>query len=175
MEIPVSVVILQSMRQPIRAIAAILFLFYLFVLLKVTLFRTAVTLFDIYFGDQNGYVTSLGTAYERANFVPFYSVYYYLVSRQEPLNVGLVNVFGNILLFVPFGFLLPLTLRWFRTLKSALLLIGLTSLGFEVTQMLMAIGVFDIDDVLFNTIGGATGYAFFRLLTLRESPATPSY
>lgn len=163
------------MRRPIRTIATLLFVFYLFVLLKVTLFRTAVTLFDIYFGDKNGYVTSLETAYERANFIPFYSIYYYLISRQEPLEVGLVNVFGNILLFIPFGFLLPLTLRRFRTLTSALALMALTSLVFEVTQMLMAIGVFDIDDVLFNAVGGMIGYGFFRLLTLRESPATPSF
>jgi glycopeptide antibiotics resistance protein len=161
------------MRRVLRNLTILLFAFYLFVLLKVTLFRTAVTLFDIYFGDDNGYVTSLETAYQRANFIPFYSVYYYLISRQEPLEVGLINVFGNVLLFIPFGFLLPLTVRRFRTFKNALLLMGLTSFLFEILQMLMAIGVFDIDDVLFNVVGGALGYGFFRLLALREKPVLP--
>lgn len=163
------------MRRPIRIIATLLFLFYLFVLLNVTLFRTSVTLFDVTYGDRNGYVTSLHTAWQRANFVPFYSVYYYLISRQEPLDVGLVNVFGNILLFLPFGFLLPLAVRRFRTFRAALLVMGLTTLCFEVVQMLLAIGVFDIDDVLFNVVGGALGYGFYRLLTLRESPAPSSF
>jgi glycopeptide antibiotics resistance protein len=162
------------MQRAIRNIAALLFLLYLIVLLKITLFRTAVTLFDVYFGDQNGYVTSRATAFERANFVPFYSVYYYLISRQEPLTVGLINVFGNIGLFIPFGFLLPLTLRRFRTLGSALLVMGFTSLVFEVMQMLMVIGVFDIDDVLFNIAGGAIGYGLFRLLCTKAVPGTLS-
>lgn len=166
---------LQPMIRAMRKIAPLLFLLYLFVLVKVTLFRTAVTLFDVYFGDQNGYVTSWSTAFERANFVPFYSVYYYLISRQEPLAVGLINVFGNILLFIPFGLLLPLALRRFRTLRSALLVMGLTSLFFEVTQMLLVIGVFDIDDVLFNVAGGLLGYGAFRLLPLKESPVSASF
>lgn len=137
----------------------------------MTLFRTSITLFDVTFDENNGYVTSLETAFERANFIPFYSVYYYLISVQEPLEVGLVNVFGNILLFIPFGFLLPLAFRRFSSSRSALLVMALTSLLFEVIQMLMAIGHFDIDDVLLNTVGGLVGFGFFRLSTLRESPA----
>lgn len=162
------------MKRALRTIATLLFLFYLFVLLKVTLFRTSVTLFDVTFDENNGYVTSLETAFERANFIPFYSVYYYLISVQEPLEVGLVNVFGNILLFIPFGFLLPLAFRRFSRLRSALLVMALTSLLFEVIQMLMAIGHFDIDDVLLNAIGGVIGYGFFRLSALREGPTAPA-
>lgn len=163
------------MKRVLQNIVAVLFAVYLFVLLKVTLFRTSVTLFDVTFSENNGYVTSLETAIERANFMPLYSIYYYLVSKQEPLEVGLVNVFGNILLFIPYGFLLPLTLRRFRSLKRTLLVISLTSLLFEVTQMLVAIGNFDIDDVLLNTLGGALGYGLFKLLRLKERPATTSY
>lgn len=162
------------MKRALRTIATLLFLFYLFVLLKVTLFRTSVTLFDVTFDENNGYVSSLETAFERANFIPFYSVYYYLISVQEPLEVGLVNVFGNILLFIPFGFLLPLAFRSFSRLRSALLVMALTSLLFEVIQMLMAIGHFDIDDVLLNAIGGVIGYGFFRLSALREGPTAPA-
>lgn len=162
------------MKRALHTITALLFLFYLFVLLKVTLFRTSVTLFDVTFSENNGYVTSLETAIERANFIPFHSIYYYLISRQEPLEVGLVNVFGNVLLFLPFGLLLPLTFSRFRKLKNALLVIGGTSGLFEVIQMLTAIGNFDIDDVLLNVVGGALGYGLFKLLTLKESPATPS-
>lgn len=146
-----------------KKISALLFAVYLFLLLKVTLFRTSITLFNVTYSEHNGYVTSLQTAYDRANFIPFYSVYYYLISRQEPLDVGLVNIFGNILLFIPFGLLLPLAWSRMRSLKSVVLVIAATSLFFEVMQMVLAIGNFDIDDVLLNILGGMLGYALFTL------------
>lgn len=162
------------MKRALPTIATLLFLFYLFVLLKVTLFRTSVTLFDVTFSENNGYVTSLETAIERANFVPFRSIHYYLISRQEPLEVGLVNVLGNVLLFIPFGGLLPLVVQRFRSFGSTLLLIGATSLLFEVIQMLTAMGNFDIDDVLLNVVGGALGYGLYRLLAPKSRPAASS-
>lgn len=151
------------MKPAYRTIAALLFVLYGFVLLKVTLFRTSVTLFDVEFGENNGYITSLATAWQRANFIPFHSVWYYLISQQEPIEVGLVNVFGNILLFIPFGVLLPLVWRKARRFGNTVGIIAGTSLLFEVLQMLLAIGNFDIDDVLLNTVGGMLGYALFAL------------
>lgn len=76
------------------------------------------------------------------------------------------NTFGNIGLFVPFGFFLYLILRARRSRFPRLevvLFTGLTSLGIEVIQWTFAVGYTDVDDLLFNTIGGALGAAIASL------------
>jgi glycopeptide antibiotics resistance protein len=160
------------MRPLYRTISMLAFGAYLFVLIKLTLFRTSVTLFDIEFSQQNGYITSLETAYSRANFIPFYSIYYYLISVQEPILVGVLNVVGNILLYVPFGFLLPLVWRWAKTFRFCMWVLLGTSMFFEVLQLALVLGHFDVDDTLLNGIGGALGYLFyltgFRLMRFKE-------
>jgi glycopeptide antibiotics resistance protein len=131
--------------------------------LKLTLFRTSITLFDVTFSEQNNYITSVQTAFSRANFIPFHSIHYYLISRQEPLEVGLINIFGNIIMFIPFGFFLPLIWSEFRNIQGSTAIILCTSISFELIQLLMAVGNFDMDDILLNTLGGMIGYTLFKI------------
>lgn len=78
----------------------------------------------------------------------------------------LINLLGNVIVFVPFGFLLPL-LR--RSLRSVLLLLFVSALGIlflETVQMLLRVGSFDIDDVLLNLAGVLTGYIVLWIVFL---------
>ena len=79
------------------------------------------------------------------------------------------NIGGNILLFVPFGLLLPLLrpVTWSRTLLAGLQV----SVCIESAQLLLDIfagGLFVVssDDVLLNVVGACAGYGTF--LTLRR-------
>ena len=161
------------MKGAVKLITILLFGAYLLLLIKLTLFRTSVFLFDINFSAENRYITSFETAYDRANFVPFYSIYYYLISKQEPIEVGLVNVFGNVILFIPFGLFLPLIWSRLRKFRKVTLVLFLASLSLEVVQLLFAIGNFDIDDTLLNVAGGWIGYllfaACFRMVYLKRA------
>lgn len=73
----------------------------------------------------------------------------------------------NMIVFVPLGILIPLMLKrpsWWRVLAAA---VG-TSLAIELTQLAMqdlAGGghVADINDLIFNTLGGIIGYGLFLL------------
>lgn len=67
----------------------------------------------------------------------------------------------NILLFVPFGFLLPTMAKFFRKLIVTGLLGFLTSVAIETIQFFTGLGIFDIDDLLNNTIGALAGYILF--------------
>ena len=70
------------------------------------------------------------------------------------------NIFGNIILFIPFGFLLHYLLP--AKPRKTILLYGLfTSIGIELTQLFLQIGVCDIDDVILNVMGTATGIFLF--------------
>ena len=71
-------------------------------------------------------------------------------------------VVGNIAWFVPLGFLLgrlrPAYGVWRMALYSALV-----SVGIEILQWVLLSGISDIDDVIFNVIGGIVGWGLSRL------------
>ena len=76
-----------------------------------------------------------------------------------------LNVFLNIGLFVPFGCLLPIVLRWARSWHGMLICGFLTSLGIESVQLLLNRGIFDVDDLFTNTLGAMLGWSFTMLLS----------
>lgn len=70
------------------------------------------------------------------------------------------NLFGNILIFMPYGYFLTMAGKrksFFRTLFYSM---GL-SLGVEVMQLLTKVGSFDVDDILLNTVGGVLGFLIY--------------
>lgn len=69
-------------------------------------------------------------------------------------GLGLLNLLGNVVMFVPVGFLLPLAGRLrFRTAVASC---AVLSAMIELVQLLMGRSL-DVDDVLLNTLGGAVG------------------
>ena len=70
------------------------------------------------------------------------------------------NLFGNVFIFVPFGFFLPMGSRQRSFFGTAFYSFGL-SLCVEVFQFITKVGSFDVDDLLLNTIGGICGYILF--------------
>lgn len=90
------------------------------------------------------------------------------------------NLIGNIAGFIPLGLLIPMLFRGLRRSWKTVPIVFLISLGFETAQLLTGLGVFDIDDLVLNTLGGAIGYLLFRILfsglrnlsNRRPSPAT---
>lgn len=69
-----------------------------------------------------------------------------------------LNVLLNIAMFCPFGLLVPIMNRkyrkWYLTIPAGF---GY-SLFIELMQLIFARGVFDVDDLFCNTLGGAIGY-----------------
>ncbi|VTR76087.1 VanZ family protein [Cellulomonas hominis] len=75
----------------------------------------------------------------------------------------------NIVVFVPLGMLVPLLMvrpSWWRTVAAA----ACVSLGIEVTQLVTAhlLGgghLADVNDLVFNVVGGAAGYLLLAAVT----------
>ena len=67
-------------------------------------------------------------------------------------------------MFIPYGFFTSYYLNLKKPL-SAFLLVLLVSLSIETTQLLIG-RVFDIDDIILNTIGGMIGYLIYKLINL---------
>ena len=90
------------------------------------------------------------------NLIPFAVI----AKTADELNRGnlsalLINVIGNIAVFVPIGFF-P-TLLWELKLRQVLLVGFLTSLFIEVTQLFLP-RYTDADDLILNTFGAFIGY-----------------
>ena len=75
----------------------------------------------------------------------------------------LVNLAGNVAVFIPFGVLFPLLLRKFRSLFHLTLWAVPGILLLETFQMLLRVGSFDVDDLLLNLVGVWIGYLLLRM------------
>ena len=76
----------------------------------------------------------------------------------------LEGIILNILLFIPFGYLLPLVWKkadqWWKVMLAGLL----TSLFIEAMQMVLHRGFADVDDLINNTIGTLIGWICYTVL-----------
>ena len=124
------------------------------------------------FGRSRGWVSGLsyGQMLRRnINLTPFLTIrnYWYVIIHRT--NVALIphcfiNLFGNVLLFVPAGWLLPRIwrkqrnfFRFFGTCTLSILLV-------ELVQLFSLLGSFDIDDLILNSLGFLMGYGIFLLV-----------
>ena len=99
----------------------------------------------------------------RYNLELFKEIRRFIDYREELGFVAVFsNLFGNILIFVPYGFFIAMASKNRGFFKTVFYSFGL-SLGVEVFQLITQVGSFDVDDLLLNTIGGAAGYIFFLI------------
>lgn len=128
------------------------------------------------------YLTLLGrTTYPISGFK--YSFPPPFINAIIKANFGKVAIRSmmNLLLFVPFGYIVPCLADMFakqkpylnENMKPKIGLIKTTLLGFllslsiEVIQMLSQHGVFEIDDLLKNTMGAAIGWYVYYLINFK--------
>ena len=78
-------------------------------------------------------------------------------------SVFLTQLIGNVIMFVPFGILVPICFRGTRGIFKILLLSFLFSLFIETTQLYTHTGLFELVDLLNNTLGGFIGYFVFKI------------
>ena len=110
-----------------------------------------------------------GTRDGSPNFIPFKTIWPYLTGFKGWLIAG-INLIGNIILLVPFGFLLPFVIRNINWKHSIIWAIGSGTI-IEVMQVVMHVGIFDIDDIILNAFGSMIGFWFFLLFSiLMQSP-----
>ncbi len=83
------------------------------------------------------------------------------LTANEPMLKPLVGIAQNIVLFLPFGFLLAASYR--RMNAWLILLLGLLlSLFIECCQLFLQLGWFETDDLLNNTLGTLLGFWLYR-------------
>lgn len=96
------------------------------------------------------------------NLTPFREIERFWEYREQLGIMSYINLFGNVLIFMPFGFIEPLANKkrsFWATLVDGCLLSFLV----EIFQFITKVGRFDVDDLLLNTTGVAIGYICFLI------------
>ena len=106
--------------------------------------------------------TSFDQRIYRYNLTPFQEIKRFWTYRHRVgFWVSFLNLAGNVIGFLPFGFFLPILSR---RLRNGVLVtmsgFGL-SLLVESIQLIFKVGCFDVDDLILNTLGVLFGYLFF--------------
>ncbi|WP_341348358.1 VanZ family protein [Paenibacillus sp. FSL H3-0469] len=70
----------------------------------------------------------------------------------------------NMLMFLPLGFLIPLLGKRTRRFMPVLLTSLAVTIGIELIQMISRRGIFELDDILHNTIGSIAGYLIMNAI-----------
>lgn len=107
------------------------------------------------------------------NFIPFKSIAEYIIRyHRMNFNIWFLNLFGNILVFVPFGFFAPYLFRKLNNKLTVFTTILLASISVELLQILLKTGTFDVDDIFLNILGGLLGYSLLFLVMSRVQQQT---
>lgn len=120
----------------------------------------ACLIYFMFFSESYGR-TELHRDYQY-NLVLFREISRFLKYRHI-LGAGavLINVAGNVAVFIPLGFALPVLFEHIRGFWQVLILSFAISLLAETMQLVLKVGCFDVDDLLLNTIGGCIGYLIY--------------
>ncbi|MBF9255544.1 VanZ family protein [Pontibacter sp. 172403-2] len=90
-----------------------------------------------------------------------------LIPFSEPLilngKIDVGEIILNVVVFVPLGIYAGILFkRW--TLGKKLFFFFLTSLIVEALQFILAVGAFDVTDIITNTLGGIAGFMIFKAI-----------
>lgn len=137
-------------RRRVRFVCLVIFVIYIVCIVYFLIFS------DMF--GRGGYEE------HRYNLHPFQEITRFIQygSQMSGLSVFL-NLYGNIIAFVPFGMLL----RWARNKNTTFMQAFAYSFEFtltiEVAQYITKLGVFDVDDIILNTLGGIIGYGIYYI------------
>ncbi|MFJ7744653.1 VanZ family protein [Peribacillus sp. NPDC097295] len=125
---------------------------------------TALILYFLYLGFNRG---SLGQDSSlRFNVIPGG------IQLRYPMGRDFQNwffQFGNFGAFIPFGIIIPLLFRCSFRRFITFFILSITIL--ETLQMFSGWGIFDIDDIIINSLGASVGFAAQRIVTIdRDKP-----
>ncbi|MBG9692443.1 hypothetical protein ABD91_16575 [Lysinibacillus sphaericus] len=106
-------------------------------------------------------VIGRGTShYMQMNLQPFSG---YIDAWKKYSLRDLQNCLFNILMFVPLGMFLPLLMAKCKEFKWLLLVVVGATASIETYQTLSGAGIFELDDLINNSLGGIIGYQLYKL------------
>lgn len=99
------------------------------------------------------------------NVIPFQSIWEFTkLMFSGYFSRGFNNIIGNIFVFAPFGYFVPLLYKKCQKAKIVILAGFCVSLVLEICQYFLYLGSADIDDIILNLLGVILGFLFFKMV-----------
>ncbi|OZI12039.1 hypothetical protein CEW92_08745 [Bacillaceae bacterium SAS-127] len=136
----------------------VIFYIYILLLINFIVFK--------FLGDINAVKSNIQLQYENVqmggsnvNLVPLRTLSSYVFGLD--VGVSFINIVGNIVPFIPLGFVIPLAFPsqkpFMKTMISCLGII----ICIEVIQLVTYLGNMDIDDLILNQVSCVIGYSLY--------------
>ena len=142
------------------------------ILLQILLILYILFMLWLLFGQRMGFVVFDDYTEQlkrNINIIPFKTAAMYF-KQIFVQNTGIspahavINFFGNIIMFIPLGFFLPLCLTKKLSFGRFICYIVIIIFSVEIIQFVTLLGSFDVDDIILNTLGSSVGYPFHKLI-----------
>lgn len=146
----------------IKKISPFMLLIYFILLVLILVFK--ITQPEMFIGIIHRLATGEKVTFaEEHNIIPFKVIGEYIQNAQAINDWFVKNLVGNILIFIPVGFLASLVLK--KNKVWHVIIVGIViSLIIEILQAIFAVGRADIDDIILNTIGLLIGFGIYKLI-----------
>ena len=144
-----------------RVLTIVLFVIYIAVLVKLVVLKGPL-FYQVVSGTNEYKVQAENAENYGVNLIPFRTIRSFMTFHPSTsTETKVFNVLGNIALFIPMGFFLPIIFKGAKNFLRVLFASFLVSLCFEIFQLVTHTGHFDVDDLILNSIGGMIGYSCF--------------
>ena len=119
-----------------------------------------------------------GKFHVERNFIPLKTIRSYIRAVQISSNAAtvrhsVINLIGNVIMFIPLGALFPSFWQGARRACIALPSCLFVIILIEIFQDATMLGSLDVDDVILNMLGCAVGYVFYKVFSLLSAKKRP--
>ena len=139
----------------------ILFIIYLLLLITILFLKNEYRMGG--FEDIN---TFSKEHFETINIIPFATIFGYfsdLLFEDININIVIINLATNLLLFTPMGFFIPILFdKKVKNIKQFGMVMILITMFVEIVQFITYSGSTDIDDIILNTTGAIIVYMLMK-------------
>lgn len=145
------------MKRHRKTVLRVMFVLYCVMMLQLLFFRP----------PSSHSIPYWQTIREKSNLIPFATIreqIHFIMhgTNRSMVHYAYVNLFGNIIAFIPCGIFLPLLGNKTKKLRWTLVVSFALFLAVEIFQLFTLTGRADIDDVLLNLLGCLFGYFLWR-------------
>ncbi len=136
---------------------AMIFIIYTFLMIWLLFFFYRSPIFS-----DLSYVESMKC---NINLTPFSTIsrYIHAIKNGRITVIALINLLGNVVMFIPMGILLPTLWKRLRSFPLFMLCSVFTIMLIEITQLMTLRGSCDVDDLILNILGCISGFILCRL------------
>ncbi|WP_295137515.1 VanZ family protein [uncultured Catenibacterium sp.] len=100
------------------------------------------------------------------NISPLKTIFLYYTAYERhtlPIKNIILNMIGNVILFMPFGYFVYVLFKPMRSFLSYFLFFLFMIIGVEVIQYIWKVGSADIDDIILNMSGVLILYIIMKI------------